>query len=176
MVSTQSASGSWQLRTQTSSCAYCTTRKNMWYIYSLIICRAFITGTKDLRLSLATKRNHVRTVLRGMICAVYVHWLFAERSYIERYLRSPFTADPLSSWEMYEYIQFVQPKIFNFPQHQGTFFLGVMNLVPTTKYTPETSTSRRRWWWIYLFFLSVPRLFTTNNPKNDVFQVRVVLF
>ena len=28
-------------------------------------------------------------------------------------------------------------EIFNFPQHQGALFLGVMNLVQTTKYTED---------------------------------------
>ena len=37
--------------------------------------------------SLANKRNHVRAVLLGMICAVYIHRLFAERSYMEKILK-----------------------------------------------------------------------------------------
>ena len=56
----------------------------------------------------------------------------------------------------------------HFPQHQGTLFLGVMNLVPATKYTSETSTSSRRWYQMvdFFFLLSVPRLFTTNIPEK----------
>ena len=56
----------------------------------------------------------------------------------------------------------------NFPQHQGTLFLGVMNLVPTTKCTTETSTSSRRWWWISFFLRSV-RVFGTNIPEKCYF-------
>ena len=60
----------------------------------------------------------------------------------------------------------------NFPQHQGTLFLGVMTLVPTAKYTTETSTpSRRRWSICFFFFPSVPRLFTTNIPEKCYFGV-----
>ena len=43
----------------------------------------------------------------------------------------------------------MQPKLVNFPQHQATLFLGAVNFVPTTKYTPETSTPSRRWWWFF---------------------------
>ena len=38
-----------------------------------------------------------------------------------------------------------------FPSTNEHFFSGVMNLVPTTKYTPETSTSSRTWC-LFLFF------------------------
>ena len=38
--------------------------------------------TKDLSLRFVNKRNHVRTVLPGMVCAASIHWLFGERSYI----------------------------------------------------------------------------------------------
>ena len=53
------------------------------------ICRT-LKGNKDLRLSSTNKRYHVRPVLLGMIYAVCIRWLFTERSYIERYLMSPF--------------------------------------------------------------------------------------
>ena len=59
----------------------------------------------------------------------------------------------------------MQPKIFDFPQHQYTLFLGVLNLVPTLKNTPGTSTSSRSWWWIF-FFASVLWLLTTNIPET----------
>ena len=82
-------------------------------------------GTKDLRLSLANRRNHVRTVLLGMICAVTFHWLFAERpySYIERYERSPFTAYPLSPWEMYDEYIIVLRKV------NARAFVGILLLL-----------------------------------------------
>ena len=51
-----------------------------------------------------SKRNHVRTVLPGMMCAVSIRWLFAQLSCTERYEKRPFRSYLLSSWEMYEYI------------------------------------------------------------------------
>ena len=73
----QAPAGSW-VDKPTKSCTYCTTRYDMCCIYSLTICRTFMlvhrkVPTKDLRLSLANKRDHVRTVLPDMTCAVSTH-------------------------------------------------------------------------------------------------------
>ena len=55
----------------------------------------------------------------------------------------------------------------NFPQHQGTLFLGVMTLVPTAKYTTETSTpSRRRWSICFFFFRVFLDSLRPTYPKN----------
>ena len=61
----------------------------------------------------------------------------------------------------------MQPKAFNFPQHQGAVFLGVRNFAVTTKYTPEYSRKRAPLVkGVGVFFL----FWVFYIPKNVIFQ------